>query len=259
MKVSMSFVGLACAVVAASGGVGDPWADTVVNYVRGSNPAGGFTDPTAALGSPTRVTAPESMFGGPVTPFNPSFGAGETVSIGEGGSLTLAFDEAVTDDALNPFGIDLLIFGNAFYFDLDFPNGIAGPLSTEGGVIELSADGVNFFQVTGAEADGGFPTLAFNLDGTPTDFTRPVDPNFDASGASFDDIVNGYAGSGGGLGIDIASIGLSSVSYVRISNPFGSGVTPEIDALADVRAIPVPGTLVLVGVGGLLAGKRRRA
>src|SRR5690606_29112210 len=34
---------------------------------------------------------------------------------GFGGSLTLAFDEPVEDDANNPLGLDCIVFGSAFY------------------------------------------------------------------------------------------------------------------------------------------------
>lgn len=250
------------------GAPADPFADEVIEFIAGSGGSASFADPGAALGEPTRFTAPASSFGGAVTPFNAAFGAGEFVSIGQGGSLTVRFAEPVRNDALNPFGIDLLIFGNPFFFLSSFPDGVAAGLFAEGGVIELSADGVNFVTVTGLAADGGFPTLGFSDLTDPfsptaglveTDFTRPVDPGFDPIGLAFAEIVAGYAGSGGGLGVDIGALGFEAISFVRITNPLGSGVTPEIDGFADVRAIPGPGALVaLAGVGGLLARGRER-
>lgn len=233
----------------------DPWADVVASYVAGGNAPAGFTDPLSALGEPTRFTDPGGMFGGVVTPLNSSFGSNESASIGEGGHLTVQFAEAVTDDPNNPFGIDLLIFGNSFvegfFFNPDFsfnPAGLAAGVRGEGGVIELSSDGVNFIAVSG-EADGLFPTNAYADISHPfttapglieADFTRPVDPAFSPVGKTFAQIIAGYAGSGGGFGVDLAAAGLSSVSYVRITNPTGSGVTPEIDAFADVTAVPEP-------------------
>lgn len=255
-RVWMAAHGAAVVAACAAMATADPWADFVVEYNAGNNANPNFIDPSAALGEPTRVTAPASPFGGPTTPLNASFGVGETVTIGAGGWLTVGFDEAVTDDARNPFGIDLLIFGNAFYFDLDFPSGIAGPLFSEGGVIELSADGITFITVTGLDADGAFPTLGFNADGSPTDFTLPVDPAFNPGGLALADIIAGYGGSGGGVGIDIGAYGLSSVSFVRVSNPSGATLTPEIDGFADV--VPAPGVLVAFAGAGVLAARRRR-
>jgi len=245
----------------------DPWADRVVAFDQGTGASPDYADPAAALGSPERFTG-EGVFPSSVTPFNAPFGADELVSLGEGGFLTLAFDEAVTDDPLNPYGIDLLIFGNAFFGATgDFSDPVAGGLFTEGGVLELSANGIDWVTVQGVDADGGFPTLGFRDETTPfgsespgsitTDFTRPVDPNFDATGLTLSEIIAGYDGSGGGLGIDIGALGLSAISYVRISNPVGSGLTPEIDAIADVSAIPTPGAGVALLLT-LAAGTSRR-
>jgi hypothetical protein len=243
--------GLGCvAILSVSVQAADPWADGIVSYAAGTGAPAAFTNPAAALGKPTLFTDPTGMFGGVVTPFNTSFGVGETVSLGAGGSLVVKFDEPVTDDPRNPFGIDLLVFGNAFLIvDFSGPEPIAQGVAGEGGQIAVSADGVTFFDVVG-EADGKFPTNAYiDVDGpfttTPgaieSDFTRPVDPAFDVAGKTLAQLIAGYGGSGGGAGIDIAPTGMSSISYVRISNPSGAAFTPEIDALADVTAsIPEP-------------------
>jgi len=54
-------------------------------------------------------------------------------------------------------------------------------------------------------------------------------------------------------------VGLSSVSYVRFSLASDAALTKfEIDAVSDVKAVPTPGSMVLVSVGGLLAMRRRR-
>ena len=231
----------------------DPWADRVVKHIPGTGILNDFvtgdplSDPTTALGEPTRFTSDPAHFGGAVTPFQSPFRADEVVSIGEGGVLVLEFDDPVLDDPANPFGIDLLLFGNAFYFDDDFPNGVAGASATENGEVALSADGINFITVSGIVADGIFPTLGYAdvadpFQSTPggqlTDFTQPVDPTFDPTGLSFAAIVAGYGGSGGGAGVDLAPSGLSQISFVRITNPVGSGETPEIDAVADVTPVP---------------------
>lgn len=226
----------------------DPFADDVVTYVPGSNPVPQYTDPSTALGSPTRFT------GGDFDPrivsvFNPAWQPDEIVSIGAGGSLVLRFDTPVTDDAQNPFGIDLIIFGNALLVDGDPQDGICPPVAqliSEGGTIELSADGVNWMTVPDTVADGLFPTEGY-LDHTDpyattagsveSNFTLPVDPAVtlaDFNGASYADIQALYRGSGGGVGIDIAPLGFTSIRYVRISNPPGAAATPEIDAAADV-------------------------
>ncbi len=261
----------------------DPWADNVVEYIPGTGISNDFVtstpydDATTAIGEPTRFTSDAANFGGATTPLQAAFRNDEIVSIGNGGSLTISFDEPVTDDPNNPYGIDLLIFGNSFlsgnFFNPDFsfnPAGVAGPLVSEGGVVELSVDGVNFVTVPNFDADGlyptygyadlldPFPTAAGNL---PTDFTQPVDPAFDVVGKTFAEVLVGYDGSGGGAGIDIGALGFSEISFVRISNPTGATSVPEIDAFADVAAVPEPTSLTLAGLmacAALLSRKRRR-
>jgi hypothetical protein len=62
-----------------------------------------FDDPTRALGPP--------QGGGTSQPNNAS-----VVTLGGfGGSITLAFDHTVMDDPLNPFGLDAIVFGNAYW------------------------------------------------------------------------------------------------------------------------------------------------
>lgn len=274
MKKSVVVVAVAAGIAVASGNpvraapLSDPWADRVIDFNAGVGGSPGYDNPLTTLGSPERYTG-EGVFPGSVTPFNSPFGADEIVSIGEGGSLTVAFDQAVTNDAGNPFGVDLLVFGNSFFgAGGDFGDPVVTGLFGEGGTVEVSANGIDWTLVPGAAADGGFPTLGFadetnafggDAGSVLTDFTKPVDPNFDASGLTLSQIIDGYNGSGGGLGIDIGALGLSEISYVRVSNAFGSGVTPEIDGFADVSAVPTPGALAILSVGGLIMNRRRRS
>ena len=242
--------------LSASSMAADPWADSVFEYNEGTGVGAGFNQPTVSLGKPTRFTSPTSPFGGPVTPFNAPFGTDEVVSIGEGGSITVLFEEPVTDDPNNPFGIDLLIFGNSFLGLSEFPadeSTTATGVFPEGGAVFVSQDGVNFVEVVGAQADGLFPTLGYTdvtepfpaAASVPTDFTLPVDPSANVVGLTTSQLVSLYNGSGGGAGIDLGLLGLSEISYVRVTNPIGSGVTPEIDAFADVTAVPEPNALLL--------------
>jgi hypothetical protein len=247
-------------VVASSALGADPWADRVVSYTPGADVGVGYDDASRALGMPTRV----NFFGDTVTPFNTPYWSTDLVTVGRGGSLTVAFDEAVTDDALNPFGIDLLIFANQFY--VTNGQGRVAGLFSEGGSIELSADGNTWTLLTGLSAESGFATngfvdtidLEFGSDaGTiATDFTRPVDPAFDPFGLTRQQVVAGYAGSGGGLGIDLAAWGLSEVRYVRITNADDAAGTPDIDGFADVAAVPPPGVLCVSMV--MVVSRRRR-
>ncbi len=273
MRIALMVVvglGMSYATTQRSALAVDPWADHVVSYLQGTGVGNDFVsgnpinNPLTALGEPTRFTSDPANFGGPTTPFSSAYRDDEIVTIGAGGSLTLQFDEPVVDHPLNPFGIDLLVFGNAFY-SIDFGTFLAtGALDDDGGQIEVSANGVDFFPVTGS-ADGGFPTVGYLdvsepfplLDGALwSDFTKPVNPAAlgSVAGMSTSQIIAAYDGSGGGLGVDISSSGLASISFIRFSNPVGSLKTPEIDAVADVRAVPEPATFALLAISSVCVG-----
>lgn len=238
------------------------FASEVVSYAPGSNAQPGYGDPSRALGSPGRTTG-SGIFDGDVTPFNAPYAASDVVSIGAGGSLVVRFDHLVADDASNPYGIDLLVFGNAF-LGLDFGTGLADGtlIFTEPGRIAVSQDGVSWFDVPGLYADGSlFPTLGyqdppgpFDFGGTiPTSYTRPVDPVLTAADFAWlttAQIAALYAGSGGGTGIDLAPLGLPWIEYVRVSQVASDGWSTEVDAFADV---PEPGAAALFGVAALAA------
>ncbi|MEX2217427.1 MAG: PQQ-binding-like beta-propeller repeat protein [Phycisphaerales bacterium] len=246
----------------------DFWASQVMSYSAGANPATGMTDPQTALGEPTRFTGVGS-FPGAVTVFNPPWMPTEIASLGVGGSLVVRFDTPIVNDPQNPYGLDLLVFGNAGYIDQSFPQGITnGTLFGAGhGRIEVSADNADWRPILGVEADGAFPTLGYsdltdpyspNPGSVLTDFTRPVNPALNAAGMTFAQIVAAYAGSGGGTGVDISATGLGSISYVRITNPNPSG-TVEIDAFARVTPIPAPGALAAgLAVAACISRRRRR-
>lgn len=262
LSLSAALMGLC-----ASSAIASPWGTRVVSYEPGAAVGSPYTDPASALGSPTRYTG-IGTFPGAVTPFNPAFGEDEIVSIGAGGHLTLELAHPARDDARNPFGIDLLIFGNAGYIDVNFPVGVAGPLfgGSRGAILELSADGVRWETIVGVEPDGAFPTLGYADLASPyslargrvkTSFTTPVDPAFDPAGRTFSEIVVDYAGAGGGVGIDLAAAGLGRAAFIRISMPVGATGTAEIDAIAKVRAIPAPAAGLPIAIATLIALRRR--
>ena len=237
------------------------FASQVVSYTPGSNTAAGYGDPNTALGSPGRTTG-SGAFDGDVTPFNAPYAASDVVSIGAGGSLVVRFDHQVTDDAANPYGIDLLVFGNSF-LGIDFGTGLADGtlIFTEPGLISVSQDGSTWFDVPGLFADGSlFPTLAyqdptgpFSFGGAiPTSYTQAVNPALtaaDFAGLTTAQIAALYGGSGGGTGIDLAVVGLPWIEYVRVSQLASDGWSTEVDAFADV---PEPEAATLFGVAALL-------
>jgi len=256
-------------VSVASTAQAGPFASQVVSYTPGNavdvwTPGPYQTDGTQALGEPTRDTEFNSQVG----VFYPAFGTDELVIIGAGGELTVRFDDPIVDDPLNPFGLDLLIFGNAFYARSQAE--LAESIFAEPGKVSVSQDGQAWVDVLDVFADTAFPTLGYidtvysgfgNAGGTlPTDFTLPVDPSFVALGKTDAQINAGYAGSGGGTGVDLASVGLPWVQYVRVWQPAADGWSTEIDAFADVSPVPEPSSLALAALGavGLGAAARQR-
>lgn len=235
---------VSCALAAASHARASDFASSVISYVPGTNPANGFTNPANALGAPERFTG-EGISPGAVTPFVPAFGTSEIVSIGAGGSLTLAFDPPIVDHAANPFGIDLIVFGNSFFTDGASPTGVCAGLAADNGSVQVTADGVQWITVPGVVADGLFPTMGFvdvgpyspTAGSVPTDPHLPCDPSLVLSnlqGMSYAQLVDAYAGSAGGTGIDLASVGLTRAVAIRIVVPSGFHPNVEIDAVARV-------------------------
>lgn len=266
MKHVLSAV--ACALVVPHAHAGNPFASSWVTFDPGSNPDVGYTDPASALGRPSRFTGDNAPFLYPsaVTAFNGAFNIDQVLSIGAGGHIVLAFDVPVRNNPDNPFGVDLLVFGNSSFIDADYPNGLVGGIFSEGGVVELSEDGLSWTTATGVVADGSTPTVGYSdlvdpfaLDhgSIPSNFRLPVDPAIDFSGMSNAQVLAAYNGSGGGTGVDIGAYGLSRVSFVRISNP-GTG-SIEIDGLSRVIAVPAPASLIAIGLVGVIASRRRGA
>jgi hypothetical protein len=266
MRRTSAVSGVACvyALAMAGAATASPFGSTVVSYSAGGGTNASFNDPSVALGEPSRFTPGE--FGGAVTPFAAPFRGSQVVSVGVGGQLTVGFTQPVMDDPLNPFGVDLLVFGNSFFFDPATFGPTANAVFGGRGRLEVSADGVGWTVVPGFRPDGVFPTLGYGdlsdpysptAGGVLTDFTRPVDPSFAWQGLGMSAMVAGYGGSGGGAGVDIGSLGLSSISFVRVTVPAGETGIVNIDGFSDVAAIPTPGTLGVLALAGVAARRRR--
>ncbi len=121
-----------------------------------------YNDPNAALGRPTVDTSGDDWSiplatAAPVVPVYPAFRSHELVFLGEGGSLTLAFNHPVRDDECNPYGIDFLVFGNASQTlgnGQTWSNGnpaeatMRGSETNEPGIVSVSQDGVTWYSFT---------------------------------------------------------------------------------------------------------------
>ncbi|MBL8877757.1 MAG: hypothetical protein JNG88_01455 [Phycisphaerales bacterium] len=245
----------------------DPWADQVVSYSAGTNPEFGYENFNAAIGSPSRITGASHGFPAPVTPFAAAWPNDEVVSVGAGGHLTVRFDEPIRDLASNAFGVDVLIFGNAFFADLPDFSGVVTGLYEDGPfMVSVSKDGHVFVPLGQQFREGLFPTLSYlDLNGpydpqpgsVPSDYTRPVNPAItmnDLMGRTFAEVVALYAGSGGGIPVDINSSGMSEISYLRIDVAADVEFAPEFDGFA---AVPEPSSSAIAIAGALIFRRRR--
>lgn len=224
-------------------------AARVVSYDPGLEYSTGFTNTSAVLGDISRV----NPFSDPVEPFNPPYGTQQILSVGEGGSVTIQFAEAVRNHPRNPFGVDLMIFGNSGFiitneFDPITFNWIGVP-ATDGSMfganpgvtrVLVSRDGWRFYELVGApNVDVLFPT---DGEGDPTVAVNPTFTAAEFAGATASDIRALYDGSAGGTGFDISSardafgrpVRLSFIRYVRVEVLSGKA---EIDAFSGVTTL----------------------
>ncbi|MFQ5589521.1 MAG: hypothetical protein ACE5HE_00015 [Phycisphaerae bacterium] len=246
---------------AASTG-GDPWADAVVDAHPTLDGAGLYTDPQSVLGMPTTtfydpLVSEQFHVSLVAAPFNLDSPNGQKVvtTINSGQFIKVRFDEPVQDDPRNPFGIDLIVFGNSFFIGNGFPGPttdmaahiLTGDVFSESVTVAVSPTGLGtpqshpdhwYVYTNGPFADALYPSNAYEWDrqlndwDSQLDFATPVDPSLaveEFAGGSVADGIDLYECSGGGTGFDLAESGFSSISYVYLT-----GVGGEVDALSDV-------------------------
>ena len=97
------------------------WASTVVSFSPGPQDINVVGSPAASQGLPTDALGPRNN---------------GTVSLGDGGSITLGFDSPFS----NIEGADFAVFENAFGFN--------GLLFAELGIVSVSSNGTDFATVT---------------------------------------------------------------------------------------------------------------
>ena len=231
------------------------YADLVVAYHPGYDP-GSLTHAAAVLGEPSRETADPQWGTFPVDPFSPPYLASQLVALGSGGSLVVRLEHPLTDDPRNPFGLDFLVFGNAFFQlngDWTTTSGFLGGTNSGTTLVSVSHDGIAYYPLA--------PELAPNPDNWhPTDHAGapdlPVNPALtttDFTGRDLAGIRELYHGSAGGTGYDLAwardeqgnPIQLPFVRYLRFDQPSGtaqfdavSAISPPWSVFADFATDP---------------------
>lgn len=254
-----------------------PFATEVVTSVGYPTTPGLYTNPAAVLGKPTtqfydafedatfRSTVVSAPFGTATDQLSSII---TTVAAGQ--SITVTFDHNIENDAQNPFGVDFIVFGNSFFTasspvtpgsDMGTLN-IASGLNSEPLTIEVAQSlSGPWYSYAPRTADGLFPTQGYVWNaatsswGAESDFTKPVDPSLTESsinGLSAASAIALYNGSGGGAGFDLTGSGFEWIRYVRITGDGG-----EIDAIADVTAVPEPGTVGLIAIASIALLRRR--
>ena len=262
----------------------DDFATKVIS-AQSNGPYGSapYDDPASLLGRPTlrfnngTSTAPDIQR---VKLFEPAVMTGPSgerlvTTLNTGSQITLRMGRTVTNDPSHPFGIDLIVFGNAFYSSgdgtlLDDTTNLnrltVGPLFSERVKVSVSPDGKQWYRFDdGPYADGAFPTNSYLWDesagawtDSEADPTKAVDPALasQVSGKTAADVLrNIYRGAAGGTGYDLSLTPFDTIDFVRVEglSGFAGG---EVDAIA---AVPEPASLAFVGGLFSLLVRRRRA
>ena len=271
-----------------------PASPFATQVIRAQGPFGAsvYGDTNAVLGAPaTRFYDPFGAFSGGSTNrrvklVEPAYNiAPDTnglltpnllLTLNGGSAIIARFDQPVYDNPANPYGIDLLVFGNTFYMSDSSVNDstdmsackLTGNSNDEPLKVSVSPGytgqpGENagdpdtwpwYRYDAGPYGDSVFPTQAFQWNrqtaswsDTLMDFTKPVNPAMktllEAGGVSAADAIDLYVGSGGGTGFDLGASGFAWIQYVKVEgiDPDCSG--GEIDAFAIVRPMSVGDTL----------------
>lgn len=192
----------------------DCFADGVVSFTSG------FADPNTGY----RYSELPGIVLHPPGDSLPTQGSTSTLSIGHGGTITLAFtDNAIVDGP----GPDFIVFENAF-FKGSVPSGPTATCNVfaEPGKVEVSTNGttwIDFPYDTAAlvlvgqdqTACSSIPLLHGLAGLTPTftgNWTIPDDPNvWDPNG------IGGVSGAGGDT-FDLATVGLAQARFIRITD-----------------------------------------
>jgi hypothetical protein len=227
----------------------------------------GFYDKkAAALGTPTRSAKMSTGSMEWVNPLLPAWSRDDVVSVGttadpcHPAAMVLKFDHRVMHDVRNPYGLDLIVFGNArFYPDIWHGEWMSGDNPTQkviGNVLYAEPGLVSVAQYANGpwytyaspvyrRTDSFAPTASrkWNLTasewGSWLDPTKPLDPNLQASdfyGKTVAQAIDMYDGSAGGAAFDISVFGLAWIQYVRIEQDTDYGFVLEVDAISDVSA-----------------------
>ncbi len=199
-------------------------------------------------------------------------GSDVITEISSGGEVTVKLGRKVYDDPNNPYGVDLVVYGNSFFSasgisgfvgdgtDLNvakLSSGFAGHTN----VVSVSQDGTNWYTFTFTNTQSAFPDEAYRWDDTNDSWTdeemnpnKPLNPYVYTNNFSGHSVAGGldqFNGSAGGSGYDLKASGLPWIQYVRIQPV--AGYYTVIDAIAAVNPVAV-GDALSIAPDNLAAG-----
>jgi len=220
-----------------------------------------YNSPAAVLGRPT-LKFIDSDGGGAVDrvkiiepPYDTApDGSPVITEILKNGQITVDLGRKVHDDPNNPYGIDLIVYGNSFFSasgtsgfiddgtDLDTAT-LSSSIFSHAATVSVSQDGTNWcaFPTT----SGLFPDNAYRWDETNHSWTdeqmnptKPLNPALSASSFTGQTVAAGldqFIGAAGGTGYDLKTVGLPWIQFVRVQPK--SGTYTVIDAIAAVDPV----------------------
>ena len=197
-----------------------PYASSVISFSQGIAADPGYNNPYVVLGAPP--VADSSNW--PVSITSAPWETTDVVSLGNGGSITIGFDHQVLNNPSDvEYGVDLLVFGNSFFATDWAGDGRIVGTYFEPAKIEVSQDGINFYEIANTYADALYPYTA-----SAGDFIHATPEGIEYMNRQPADVEADYLGGCGGAQVDISNaIGASLdwIMYVRVTDITGdSGI-----------------------------------
>ncbi|OHB52677.1 MAG: hypothetical protein A2Y12_03200 [Planctomycetes bacterium GWF2_42_9] len=240
MKRSLVIVNIIlayCSMLNAS-----PYASSIISFTQGIGADVGYNNPDVVLGAPPVSDG----YAWPVSIAAAPWEASEVLSLGNGGSITIAFDHKVLNNPEDvEYGIDFLIFGNAFFATDWEGDGSIVYAYFEPAKIEVSQDGIAFYEIANTYADALYPYTA-----SAGNFVHATPPGISYMGRMPNDVEADYAGGCGGTQVDISNaigVSLDWIMYVRVTDIPGDSGLADVVGFADV--IPEPATVLMLLAG----------
>lgn len=226
-----------------------PYASSVISFTQGIGADAGYNNPNVVLGAPPVADS----YAWPVSIVSAPWESSDVVSLGNGGSITIAFDHQVINNPYDvEYGIDFLVFGNAFFATDWQGDGSIVYAFFEPAKIEVSQDGIHFYEIANTYADALYPYTA-----AAGNFVHATPAGISYMGRMPEDVEADFVGGCGGAQVDISNaIGASLdwIMYVRVTDIAGDSGIADVVGFADV--VPEPATVFVLLAGMAFLRKR---